>query len=215
MMKVAGSGDSAVYLEGGKLAAATIRKVLVDNRVPLPTLRRILDFGCGRVLRQWKDLTTAEIHGTDYNPELAGWCARNLPFATVQTNTLAPPTKYPDGHFDLIYALSVLTHLPETEQAGWMTEFRRLLAPGGLLLVTTHGQSYLGRLSDPERERFLQGKLVVRFVESAGTNLCNAYHAEAYVRQYLARGFEVINFVVEGARGNPRQDLWLLQRIAG
>jgi SAM-dependent methyltransferase len=215
LMTVAGSPEIAVFLNGGRMAADSIRETLQKNQIEINSFRAILDFGCGcgRVLRFWSDLKGVAVHGTDYNRELAGWCARNLSFARIGVNELSPPTNYPDGEFDFIYALSVFTHLTEAEQTAWMGEFHRILRPGGYLLLTLHGSHYLFRLTQVERLRFLAGNLVTRHGNSSGTNLCNAFHPEPYVRERLTRGFEVADFVPKGARGNPHQDLWLIKRI--
>ena len=91
----------------------------------------------------------------------------------------------------------------------------RIVRPEGFLLVTTHGERYLDRLDDDERARFARGELVVRWAEVPGTNLCTTFHPPSWVRERLVpRGFEEVQFVPEGARGNPYQDLFLLRRAA-
>ncbi len=44
-----------------------------------------------------------------------------------------------DGSFDLIWAVSVFTHLAETWSA-WLLELHRVLKPGGILLATFMGE---------------------------------------------------------------------------
>jgi SAM-dependent methyltransferase len=214
LMTVAGSAEISVFLDGGRLAAGSIRDLLQRNEIEIGDLQAILDFGCGcgRVLRFWKDLAGTELHGTDYNAELAAWCAQHLFFVRIGTNRLAPPTSYPAARFDLIYALSVFTHLPETAQIAWMNEFHRILRPGGFLLLSLHGAHYISRLNELEQCQFLAGGLVTRYDYSAGTNLCAVFHPEAYVRKHLTRDFDVVDFIPEGALGNPRQDAWLFRR---
>jgi SAM-dependent methyltransferase len=213
-MAVAGSAEISVFLDGGRLAADSIRDTLQKNGASIDDFRAILDFGCGcgRVLRFWRDLDGVDVYGTDYNPELAAWCARELPFARIRTNSLAPPTSYRAGEFDFVYALSVLTHLPEPDQMAWMEEFHRILRPGGYLLLSLHGAYFMSRFGESERRQFLAGKLVTRYEYEAGSNLCSVFHPEAYVRNHLVGEFDVVDFIPEGARGNPRQDAWLLQR---
>jgi SAM-dependent methyltransferase len=210
---VAGSADIFDFLDTGRRAAASIRDILQKNEIAVEDLQAVLDFGCGcgRVLRCWKDLAGVELHGTDYNAELAAWCTRHLPFVQVGTNGLAPPISYPTGRFDLIYALSVFTHLPETAQMAWMSEFHRILRPGGFLLLSLHGAHYEPRLNEGERRRFLAGELVTRYDYGAGTNLCSAFHPETWVRRQLAGDFDVVDFIPKGALGNPRQDAWLFR----
>jgi SAM-dependent methyltransferase len=214
IMKVAGTPEPLVYVQGGERAAQSIVALLSRYNIELQNLGAILDFGCGcgRVLRQWQHLNAVEIHGTDYNRALAKWCSRHLPFASIANNLMAPPTRYPENRFGLVYALSVLTHLTEPLQLSWMNEFRRILRPSGVLLLSLHGDSYLPSLSEQERAIFLRGQVVTRFERSEGTNLCCAFHPEGFVRRVLANDFEVMDHVPEGATGNPHQDVWLLRK---
>jgi SAM-dependent methyltransferase len=210
---VAATPDIAWFLETGRRGAESIRGVLERNGLALEGAAPLLDFGCGcgRVLRHFASLGVAA-YGTDFNPKLVEWCRRNLPFGRFETNGLAPPLPFEDGRFGLVYALSVFTHLPETLQSPWMAEMRRVLRPGGLLVLTTHGSRYAADLTPAEQERFAAGKLVTRRDELPGSNVCGAYHPEIYVREQLARGYSVVDFDREGASGSPGQDLWLLRK---
>jgi SAM-dependent methyltransferase len=222
MHLVAASRDDAWFLEGGRLAASGMMAILARNGIAPERLGAILDFGCGagRVLRHWKGLYWGNgtdqggptLHGTDYNPELVAWCAANLPFAECRVNHLVGGLDYPDATFDLVYAFSVFTHLTAERQAFWIAELSRVLIPGGSLFLTTHGEHYLSRLSPAEQVTFRAGDLVVRGSKRAGSNDCAAFHPESYVRKNLARHFEVVEFVPEGAKGNPRQDAYLLRK---
>ena len=211
---VAGTPEPEWFLESGALAARSITTALGKAGVELERMGAILDFGCGcgRVLRQWAHLGGPEIWGTDYNERLVSWCRDNLPFAHLTRNALEPPLPLEDGQFDLVYGLSVFTHLPLRLQHAWMAELRRVVRPGGFVLFTAHGRRYLDRLQEAEREQFLAGELVVRWEHVAGTNLCAAYHPQEWVQRELARDLELVEFVAEGARGNPHQDLYLLRR---
>ena len=213
-VRVSGTADIESFLDGGQRAAETVRELLAAGGKPIERCRDILDFGCGcgRVLRQWQHLTAA-VYGTDLNAELVQWCRDQLPFASVSVNSAEPPTSFEDERFDAVYAFSVFTHMPAAVQKRWLDEFRRILRPGGLLIFSTHGSYYLPRLSNEERQRFLDGKLVVRFEAAAGSNLCNAYHPEIFVRGELSPGWDVIAFHPEGAHGNPRQDAWVFRRL--
>jgi SAM-dependent methyltransferase len=213
--RVAATADVAWFLEAGTRAAASIRSALASVGVRLEDLGAVLDFGCGcgRVVRHWKHLP-ARIHGTDLNAGLVSWCRRHLRFASFSRNALDPPLAYGDDAFDLAYALSVFTHLDERRQRAWIGELRRVVRPGGHLLLTTHGRRYRDELPPDLAARFDAGELAVRHAEDAGSNVCGAYHPEGYVRGTLAAGWEVAAFVPEGALGNPHQDLWLLRKPA-
>jgi hypothetical protein len=160
------------------------------------------------VLRNWSGLPRTEVHGSDYNPELVRWCEKGLRFARFRVNGLAPPLGYPSGHFDFVYAFSVLTHLGEELQTTWMDELRRVVGEGGYLLVTTHGESYAYQLTTPEKAVFDSGRLVVRYARLAGTNLCAVFHPPAFVRGTLAQGFDLLDY----APSRTGQDFVLLRK---
>jgi SAM-dependent methyltransferase len=185
----------------------------IAGHVPLDSLESVLDFGCGcgRVTRYWSDFEGA-VSGSDVNAKAIDWCRDNLAFATFERNALAPPLDFDEASFDLVYALSVFTHLTAELQVAWRDEMLRVLRPDGLLLVTTHGRSYVPRLDAEERARFERGELVVRWGDVPGTNLCSAYHPEVYLHDTFAQGFTFLELEPEGARGNPTQDLVLLRK---
>jgi SAM-dependent methyltransferase len=208
MVRVAGTADADWFLRSGRAAYDAIAA-----NVPVQEIDAVLDFGCGcgRVLRYWQG-HPGTATGSDRDAGAVEWCRSHLPFARVDRNGLAPPLAYDDDSFDLVYALSVFTHLTDELQTAWRDELRRVLRPGGRLLLTTHGRSYLPRLEGAERELFERGELVVRWGDLPGSNLCSAYHPESYLRETLVQGFELATIEPEGARGNPTQDLIVLRR---
>jgi SAM-dependent methyltransferase len=214
---VAGTTSISWFLEAGALAFESIREILARNETGIEKLPAVLDFGCGcgRVLRQWNSIEGPRISGCDYNARLVEWCRENLPFADARVNQLAPPLPYRDAEFDLVYALSVFTHLTDDLQLPWMVELARIVKPNGSIVFTTHGASYSQRLNTVERSRFDRGELVVKNnVSEPGSNACSAYHPLEYVREHLAAGLDLVDFTPTGARGNPHQDLYLVRKPA-
>jgi SAM-dependent methyltransferase len=212
-IRVAGTADLGWFLEGGRLAEETLRESLARAGSGLEEMASILDFGCGcgRVTRRLAGLP-GEVRGSDFDGTAVEWCRRNLPFATFTHNALEPPLPYPDGDHDLIYAFSVLTHLPVPVQHAWVDELVRVLRTGGLLLLSTHGERYFERLTPAEQDVFRRGEVVVRFEQVAGTNLCTAFHPPAYVREWLGADLDLVAEIPEGAKGNPHQDVFLFRK---
>lgn len=215
---VAGSASISWFLEGGALAFDSIRAALARRGVAPSQLEAVLDFGCGcgRVLRHWSSVGGPKISGCDYNQSLVEWCREHLLFADAHVNQLAPPLAFRDAQFELVYALSVFTHLTEDLQAAWMNELARVVKPGGYIVFTTHGESYFQRLNAAERQRFAVGELVVKDnLKAPGSNTCAAYHPPAYVRDHLINRLDLIDHLPEGAKGNPHQDLYLCRKPLG
>jgi len=104
--------------------------------------KRALDFGCGvgRTLRHFVgEAESGELWGCDIDGPSIAWMRERLcpPFHVVRSG-VEPPLPFPDGHFDLVWAVSVFTHLADTWSA-WLLELHRVLAPGGLLFATFMG----------------------------------------------------------------------------
>jgi SAM-dependent methyltransferase len=211
---VAGTASVEWFLTFGRAMFQAIVDLLRDDAAPVEDMHAILEFGCGcgRVLRYWQSVRGPTIYGTDYNPRLVDWCRQNLPFAKASRNDAVPPLLYADQMFDCIYAISVFTHLSAELQTAWLRELGRVLKPGGHLLVTTQGNSFRQRMAPSELADFDAGRLVVRYEETSGTNLCSAYHPEAYVRQHLAVGYSVRKFVPAGTRQELFQDIYVMRK---
>jgi len=201
------------FFERGRQAATWIHDMVARAGRDMAEMESILDFGCGcgRVIRHWRDLERPDLHGCDYNPYLVGWCAENLPFARFAVNGLEPPLPYDDDAFDLVYSISIFTHLDESLQQPWIEELARIVRPGGLALVTVTGPELARELLRPEDlARFENGELVVKRSELSGMNACAAYHPARYIRAELARGLELVEHAVSGAP-DVRQDAVLLR----
>ena len=114
-----------------------------DGKGPL----RMLDWGVGtgRVAVPLKRLLRPddEIVGADVDTFNVDWCAENLTDIEVIASGLYPPLPYEDERFDVIYGISVVTHLMPATIDSWLRELRRLLRPGGLCILTTHGDHHL------------------------------------------------------------------------
>src|SRR5262249_35561615 len=138
MVRVAGTADPDWFLRSGRAGDDAIAA-----HVPLGEVRAVFDFGCGcgRVTRYFHDFS-GEVAGSDVSSQAIDWCRATLRFAHFESNGLAPPLAFDDESFDLVYALSVFTHLTDELQLAWRDELRRVLQPGRRLLVPTHGESY-------------------------------------------------------------------------
>jgi SAM-dependent methyltransferase len=204
---VAGRIDRHQFHRYGRYAATWIAEMLARNGISPRELGAVLDFGCGcgRVIRHWPAITQAQLYGSDYNPYLVRWCAENLPFGDFRTNELEPPLPFEDDTFDVVYSLSIFTHLDAELQVPWIEELSRVTKPGGALLPTFHGRSRVEYMREhPEMYEqiapgFEAGELVVIAEDQSGSNECAVYHPERYVRDVLGTGLEMLDFSPAGA----------------
>lgn len=106
----------------------------------------VLEYGCGwgRIVRFFlKDLGPGNLWGIDCDPEVLEVCRRTNPWSTFVDVDVMPPSSLPDCHFDLVYAYSVFSHLSEESHDRWLNEFRRILKPDGILIVSTRARSFI------------------------------------------------------------------------
>lgn len=176
----------------------------------------LLDWGCGpaRVLRHLPALLPgASLAGSDYNRATIAWCRSHIPGIDFRENGLLPPLAFSDASFDAAYALSVLTHLSEEAHGAWLAELHRVLRPGGLLLLTTHGAAFRAKLTASEQIRFAKGQLVVHAVDHEGHRSYSAFQPKAYMETLFSRNWQVLNFAAGTVHSwGPEQDTWIVRR---
>jgi SAM-dependent methyltransferase len=127
---------------GGLYEADLIAEVLADAGSDPASLGDALDFGCssGRVLNVLSAaFPDVRWHGCDPNEQAVAWASEQLPGVTCFASPGHPPLGLAAGSFDLIYAISIWSHFAPALGLRWFEEMHRLLRPGGLLLITTHG----------------------------------------------------------------------------
>lgn len=163
--------------------------------------KRVLDFGCGagRVLRHFlAEAQQGELWGCDIDGPSIAWLKTALcpPLHAFHSGEW-PPLPFADGSLDLIYAMSVYTHLTDNWSA-WMVEHHRILRPQGLLLASFAGPSMRRWFGLQDWNPQTEGMRVV----GAGTDWDHGgpavFHAQWWLRRHWGRAFEVVNLVPDG-----------------
>lgn len=173
----AGAADSRAFLDLGRRAAAEFMALARAHGRAFDDAD-VLEFGsgCGRVARHVLTGSAARLTGTDLDPRLADWCRRNLPGRWLR-NGPRPPLDLPAASQDVVYALSVFTHLYDEGARDWLAELARVTRPGGLALLTVF---------DAENDPSLAGALAadgfaVRRRGAEGSNLmCGYFSPEGF-----------------------------------
>jgi cyclopropane fatty-acyl-phospholipid synthase-like methyltransferase len=128
---------------GDLYSADMFAEIIESNGLNVKPGSKILDFGCsaGRLTRTLaRFYAQAHCHGCDPRKESIEWADKAFPEATFFINPETPPISTVEADtFDFITAVSVWSHFSQERALAWFNEMRRLLAPGGVLLFTTHG----------------------------------------------------------------------------
>lgn len=193
---VAGSSDRQSFVTIGADAARQLLEGAARHRDPA-ILRDLLDFGCGcgRIARH---MPGAHMTGIDIDAPSIAWCAKHLP-GEWRVIAPDPPTELTGNAFDLVYAVSVFTHLDEARQRAWIAELHRLLRDGGLLVVTTLGPELVW--SRPDLDTAQRQRLASHgFVFAPGAASFNE-DSSFQSRPYLERdwpGFTLLEHTTHG-----------------
>lgn len=124
----------------GRCSSADVVRAFSQARLLDREYPRWLDFGCGsgRVARHILGTSVvSSLVGVDIDDTAIRWISGRLARAKFLAIDPSPPLSFPDGSFDVIYAVSVFTHLDESSATSWFHELTRALAPEGLLILTT------------------------------------------------------------------------------
>ena len=217
--RVQGSLDKETFLHVGKILAQNICDLCAIVERDIYSFEHILDFGCGcgRVIRNFQDApTSCRLYGTDIDSKLVSWCEKYLSHIRWSTNGYQPPLPFADNTFDLIYAISVFTHLDEELQHAWLRELRRVAKPGATIILTVHGEYYINKLASSYQNRihsygfmFVTGAMGRLKLDKLPDFYQTAYHTQKYVRREWSAYFDVVRYLERGI--NNHQDAVLLQ----
>jgi len=134
--------------------AATVRETL--RRLPLGPGQRLLDVGCGTGALLRAALAaqpTASLTGVDLSPEMLAMARRQLPDPVDLRVAPAHALPLSDDSFDVVVTTSAFHFFPSPEAA--LAEMRRVLRPGGALVITDWCDDYLScRICDRILRRF-------------------------------------------------------------
>ena len=224
-VRTAGTADPILFESLGLTDSFKLRRVLTEYfERDLPDCQAILDWGCGsgRVARFVTEFAPGKLSGIDIDPDNIQWCKENIPQADFAPIQLNPPTGFASETFDLVYGISVFTHLSEIDQDRWLTELQRITKPGGAVLMSIQGEIAFLRV-DGDLGRF-------RALEEGGFHVygrCpdldevlptmkesdyyqNVFHSRRYIYEHWQRYFEIVDVIDAAFAGY--QDLVVMRR---
>jgi SAM-dependent methyltransferase len=179
-----GSAVTAAELAQGDLNAATWTRRNFLRVYSTQTLRpverviirrhqnalagRVLELGCGggRLAGHLIEIAQS-LYGIDISPRMVEHCRRRYPQGNFGVADLRNLISFDDGSFDAIFATcNVLDVLDDFERRGVLDQIHRVLAPGGLLVMSSHNREYASTRSAP-KPTSLNGSSLPSRVKSA------------------------------------------------
>lgn len=133
---ITASGEESEYFAEYKANVAA-RELGADASKTI----KVLDFGTGiggSIAPLRRALPNAELHGADISSESVAMAQQRhgdlATFKVIANNALP----YPDATFDIVFVACVYHHIPVEQREHWTAEIRRVLKPGGHILVFEH-----------------------------------------------------------------------------
>ena len=134
------------YYLGGLRTALPLMACARREGVRLDENIRVLDFGCGvgrPLLHFTRTYPKPLYHACDVDDTSVDFISRNYPQVQARVTKFTPPLPYEAAFFDLIYSVSIFSHLSIEDQKAWLTELARITKPGGWCLLSTEGLTSL------------------------------------------------------------------------
>lgn len=147
------------------------RKIVIDllRKYVGPT-GRVFDFGCNAGFFAGElDRVGFDAYGADISEEAIAFGRSNgIKNLFVTVGKRLP---FPDGHFDAVLALDVLEHIEH--DLGALEELRRVLRPGGIIIVTVPAFMFLWGLQDVVAKHFrrYRKKTLCELLEKGGFSI--------------------------------------------
>jgi len=171
---------------------------------------RICEWGCGpaRLLRHFRNFlgSETELWGTDFNPKSIKWCRENIPEINFLKNALHPPLGFGNSYFDIVYCVSVFTHLSKQLQKDWLEECLRILKPDGIFYFTIHGDSFREKLLEDEKKIYDKDGFLQRSNIKEGKKNFTSFNSPSYIRNIFLKNNTILEHIP--GEGN-RQDVWI------
>lgn len=203
------------YIEDGELTA---KEILDDVKDQLPEHPSVLDWGCGpaRITRHLKTCCPdAMVTGSDTNASTIAWNSKHIDGISFVPQDHTPPLPFRNEQFHLVIGFSVLTHIPAHTQKDWLTELHRILHPGGMAWLTTHGNYFIQQLSAKGKQVVSEQGIYNTPYPLTGHRMMSTYHQPERFKKLLEEKFELIAHF-DGAT-NPekagKQDLWIVKKV--
>jgi SAM-dependent methyltransferase len=140
---------------------------LVELVRSLGRVERALDLGCGDG-RLTAELDASELSAADVSAVALARARPRLPKARIVALEVDSPLPFEDGEFQLVLCAETIEHVRDVQL--FLSEIRRVLRPGGELVLTTPANLPFGPTPDPlsPHLRFFTRGSLRRLLEGMG-----------------------------------------------
>ncbi|MEO8661440.1 MAG: class I SAM-dependent methyltransferase, partial [Bryobacteraceae bacterium] len=148
MLNSTSSQDVARYVDGTTNFIQILEHAMELCGRDLGSASGILEIGCGygRIVRALPEkITPDRIYVCDVIEEASDFCAREFGVRKANGDEIGTTLR---ECFDVVYLLSVFTHLDEEHITQLWQKITQSLRPGGILVLTLHGPSSAAQMEN-------------------------------------------------------------------
>ena len=207
--------DPYCYLNQGKNHALFVSELI--KKYKDIDIGNIYEWGCGpmRVLRHLPSMfegRNINYFGSDYNKETVLWAKQNFKDIEISLNQLSPPLPFRSSTFDIIYSISVFTHLSEELTKRYISDIYRILKKGGIFISTFHGDLNSKLLTNSEKKQFNSGQYIERGGVLEGSRIFASYQPDKFILDNFSK-FKVMDKIKNPTNDDFQQDWWVFRKI--
>lgn len=116
---------------------------------------RVLELGCGAGrITGYLVALGREVTGLDVSPQMIAECRRRYPAGRFVEGDIEDLSQFADGSLAVVLAgFNVLDIFSDARRRQTLREIHRVLAPGGLLIMSSHNRAYLPHVPGPGHVR--------------------------------------------------------------
>ncbi|HEX4781188.1 MAG TPA: class I SAM-dependent methyltransferase [Usitatibacter sp.] len=179
------------YLADGWRTLSELLVLMESIDRPLMKVPSVLEFaaGFGRFTRHLAPLMPGRLTVSDIHPGSVDFLRAQMGvegfYSSADPDTLAIP-----GRYDLVFVLSMFTHLPPVRWAAWMRKLFSAVAPGGHLVFSVHHENVPGHQIryGPDGTFFVASSESTELgADAYGTTFATRAWVEAEVRRALGQ----------------------------
>jgi SAM-dependent methyltransferase len=112
---------------------------------------RMLELGCGagRLTGHLAEIA-GHVHALDISPAMVAYARWAYPQCSFRIADMRDLSEYDDGLFNgLVASFNVIDVLTHEERGAALDDWRRVLAPGGLLIMSSHNRGHVPNVPTP------------------------------------------------------------------
>lgn len=210
------------YFNGGEWNAAEVEEILSDAGCSLHAAGSVLEFACGygRVTRHLAcRMDPSKVTVSDIDRGAVDFVKRKFGVDGFYS-TSTPEELAHDRRYEVIFIVSLFSHLPMQSWGPWLKRLDQMLKPGGYLLFSTLPLDAGGaEVDDADKEGFERGFLYRAQNETRGRLNGDQYGtasvSESFVQEMVSANFRGRLVAYRPREFNGVQDGYVLRRDDG